>query len=72
METTAVQEVGSEVDPVQQLVKPCKEILSSEQIENLKKTLLDYRGVFAQLDNDLARTSLIQQQINTGNHLPIN
>ncbi len=53
METAAVQQVHSEVDPVQELVKPYKEILSDEQIENLKKTLLDYCNVFAQHENDL-------------------
>ncbi len=47
METTMVQQVCSEVDPVQGLMKPYKEILTAEQIENLKKTLLDNCNVFA-------------------------
>ncbi len=56
---------------MQELLKPCQEILSSEQVEWLKKTLLDHLDVFAQHENDLGRTSLIQQQINTGNNAPI-
>ncbi len=70
METVAVQQVHSEVDPMQELVKPCKEILSAEHIKSLKNTLPDYHYIFAQHDNDLGRTSLIQHQISTGNHPP--
>ncbi len=71
METSAVQRIHSEVDTVQELVYPCMEILSAEQIESLKKTLLEYCDVFAQHDNDLGQISLIQHQINIENHLPI-
>ncbi len=53
------------------MVKPCQEMLSAEQIKCLKKTLHDYSDVFAQEENDLGRTSLVQHQINTGNHSPI-
>ncbi len=60
IETTAVQQIRSEVDPIQELLKPCQEILSSEQVKRLKKTLLDHRDVLAKHDNDLGRTSLIQ------------
>ncbi len=71
METMAVQQVYSKVDPVQELVKPCQE-MSVEQIKSLKKTLHGYCDVFAQCDNNLRRTSLIRHQISTGNHSPIN
>ncbi len=43
-------------------------MLTAEQIKSLKKTLHDYHDVFTQYENDLERTSLIQLQINTGNH----
>ncbi len=59
------------MDTVQELVYPCMEILSAEQIDSLKKTLLEYCDVFAQYDNDLERTSLVQHKINNENHLPI-
>ncbi len=59
METTAVQQIRSEVDPVQELMKPCQEMLSAEQIKSLKKTLLDYGDVFAQHESDSGRTNLI-------------
>ncbi len=68
--TTVVQRIRNEVDPEQEMQKPCQEILLSEQVEWLKKTLLDHHNVFVQHENDLVRTSLIQHQINTGNHLP--
>ncbi len=60
METTAVQQVSSKVGPIQELLKPCQEIMSAQQVECLKKTLMDHRDVFAQDDNDLERTNLIQ------------
>ncbi len=44
MGTTAVQQICSEVDPVQELLKPSQEMLSSEQVEWLKKTLQDHSG----------------------------
>ncbi len=71
IETTAVQQIYSEVDPVQELLKPRQETFAPEQVERLKKTLLDHHDVFPQHENDLGRTSLIQHQINTGNHGPI-
>ncbi len=63
LETTAIQQACSKVDPVQELVKSCQETLSAEQITSLKKTLHDYCDVFAQHENDLGQTSLIQHQI---------
>ncbi len=71
METTAVQQDCSEVDPIQEQVKLCKEVLLAQQIESPRKTLLVYCAVFAQQHNDLGRTSLIQPQIKTENHSPI-
>ncbi len=71
METTAVQQIHSEVNPVEELMKPCQEMLSAEQIKNLKKTLQDYHDAFAQNVNNLGQTSFIQHQINTGNHSKI-
>ncbi len=51
METFAIQQVRREVDSVQELVKACKEILLAEQIENLKKTMLDYHDVFVMISD---------------------
>ncbi len=39
METTAVQQVRSDVDPVQELVKQYQQMLSAEQIKSLKYNL---------------------------------
>ncbi len=39
--------------------------------EKSKEDIARLCDVFAQRDNDFGRTSLIQQQINPGNHLPI-
>ncbi len=67
LETTAIQQGCSKVDPVQERVKSCQKTLSAEQIKSLKKTLHDYCDVFAQI----IRTSFVQHQINTGNRSPI-
>ncbi len=55
MKILAVQQVQSEVDEEQELMKPCKEILLAEQIKSLKTTLQDYCDVFVLHDNDLGR-----------------
>ncbi len=59
MKTTIVQQVNSKADPIQELLKPCQEILSAEQVEQLKKTQLDHLDVFAQHENDLESTMII-------------
>ncbi len=37
MKTSAVQQLCSKVDPVQELVKSCQELLSAEQVKGLRK-----------------------------------
>ncbi len=63
METIAVQQVRSEVDPVQELVIPCEKILLAKQIKSSKKTLQDFKNIFAQHDNNLGRTKFCSMQI---------
>jgi hypothetical protein len=45
--------------------------LSTDQVKEIEKVLLDADDVFALNESELGQTSLVTHSINTGDHAPI-
>ena len=65
-----VQLPGNKVKHLAELLNRMGSNLSTEQAEQVKDVIMEYSDVFTAPDGELGHTTLVQHEIDTGNHHP--
>ena len=66
-----VQLPGNKVKHLAEMLNRMGSNLSTEQAEQVKDVIMEYSDVFTVPDGELGHTTLVQHEIDTGNHQPI-
>ena len=66
-----VQLLGNKVKHLAEMLNRMGSNLSTEQAEQVKDVVMEYSDVFTAPDGELGHTTLVQHEIDTGNHHPI-